>query len=71
MTSGYYSTSWFPSQKYKKNYETMMQYSSNLLQVVLQTYIEYLRGKIEEKKEMNNHGRTVVVDTGATITPVE
>ena len=49
----------------------MMQYSSNLLQVVLQTYIEYLRGKIEEKKEMNNHGRTVVVDTGATITPVE
>ena len=40
-------------------------------QVVLQTYIEYLRGKIEEKKEMNHHGKTVVVDTTAKITPVE
>ena len=29
-------------------------------QVLLQTYIEYLRGKIEEKKEMNHHGRGAI-----------
>ena len=40
-------------------------------QVVLQTYIEYLRGKIEEKKEMNHHGKTVVVNTATKIAPVE
>ena len=27
------------------------------MQVLLQTYIEYLRGKVEDKKEMNHHGR--------------
>jgi hypothetical protein len=42
-----------------------------ILQVVLQTYIEYLRGKIEEKKEMNHHGKTVVVNTATKIAPVE
>ena len=41
------------------------------LQVVLQTYIEDLRGKIEEKKEMNHHGKTVVVNTATKIAPVE
>ena len=40
-------------------------------QVVLQTYIEFIRGKIDEKKEMNHHGKTVVVNTGAKILPVE
>ena len=32
-------------------------WSDVLAQVLLQTYIEYLRGKIEEKKEKNHHGR--------------
>ena len=25
--------------------------------MLLQTYIEYLRGKVEDKKEMNHHGK--------------
>ena len=43
----------------------------------MQTYIEYLRIKLAEKKEMNHHGKSVVVETaGKTtavtpITPVE
>jgi hypothetical protein len=41
------------------------------VQVLLQTYIEYLRGKIEETKEMNHHGKAVVVNTAAKIIPVE
>ena len=36
----------------------------------LQTYIEYLRGKIEDKKEMNHHGKSVVVDTSNDVIPV-
>ena len=38
---------------------------------MLQTYIEYLRGKLEDKKEMNHHGKSVVVETAAGITPIE
>ena len=30
--------------------------------VLLQTYIEYLRGLVEEKKTINHHGREVEVD---------
>ena len=39
--------------------------------VVLQTYIEYLRGKLEVKKEMNHHGKSVVVETDTKLAPVE
>ena len=41
------------------------------LKVVLQTYIEYLRGKLEVKKEMNHHGKSVVVETDTKLAPVE
>ena len=47
------------------------------VQVLMQTYIEYLRSKLEEKKEMNHHGKSVVVETAgktiavSPITPVE
>ena len=30
--------------------------------VLLQTYIEYLRGLVEDKKKINHHGREVEVD---------
>ena len=30
--------------------------------VLLQTYIEYLRGLVEEKKSINHHGREVEID---------
>ena len=33
------------------------------VEVFLQTYIENIRSKIEEKKEMNHHGTTIVVQT--------
>ena len=33
------------------------------VEVFLQTYIENIRSKIEDKKEMNHHGKTIVVDT--------
>merc|ERR1711915_500713 len=32
------------------------------VEVFLQTYIEHIRGNLEDKKEMNHHGKTVVVD---------
>ena len=41
------------------------------VQVILQTYIEYLRGKVEDKKEMNHHGKTIVVDTATKVEPLE
>ena len=31
------------------------------IKVILQTYIEYLRGKTEESKEINHHGKTIEV----------
>ena len=38
-------------------------YSSNFFaKVLLQTYIEYLRGLVEDKKTINHHGREVEVD---------
>ena len=40
-------------------------------QVLLQTYIEHLRSKLEDKKEMNHHGKSVEVNTIGKITPVE
>ena len=30
--------------------------------MLLQTYIEYLRGLVEDKKTINHHGREVEVD---------
>ena len=33
-----------------------------LEKVLLQTYIEYLRGLVEDKKKINHHGREVEVD---------
>ena len=33
-----------------------------LAKVLLQTYIEYLRGLVEDKKTINHHGREVDVD---------
>ena len=33
----------------------------NLFQVLLQTFIEHLRGKVEEKKEINHHGKTIEI----------
>ena len=33
------------------------------VEVFLQTYIENIRSKIEDKKEMNHHGTTIVVQT--------
>ena len=41
------------------------------VQVILQTYVEYLRGKVEDKKEMNHHGKTIVVDTATKVEPLE
>ena len=41
---------------------------SNLIipfvEVLLQTYIEHIRGQMEDKKEMNHHGKTIVVQNG-------
>jgi hypothetical protein len=31
-------------------------------QVLLQTYIEYLRGLVEEAKTINHHGKEITVD---------
>ena len=36
--------------------------ASLLAKVLLQTYIEYLRGLVEDKKTINHHGREVEVD---------
>ena len=33
------------------------------VEVFLQTYIENIRSKIEDKKEMNHHGTAIVVQT--------
>ena len=33
-----------------------------LSQVLLQTYIEYLRGKTEETKEINHHGKKIEIN---------
>ena len=41
------------------------------MKVILQTYIEHLRGKVEDTKEMNHHGSTVVVDTAEKVIPLE
>ena len=38
-----------------------MSVSSVILQVLLQTYIEWLRGEMEDKKKMNKHGRAMLV----------
>ena len=38
-------------------------YSTNsLTKVLLQTYIEYLRGLVEDKKTINHHGREREID---------
>ena len=34
----------------------------SLFQVLLQTYIEYLRGLVEEKTSFNHHGNDVEVE---------
>ena len=34
--------------------------------VLLQTYIEYLRGLVEEKKTINHHGRQIEIDLDMT-----
>ena len=39
-----------------------MELSFLLGKVLLQTYIEYLRGLVEDKKTINHHGREVEVD---------
>ena len=36
--------------------------------MLLQTYIEYLRGLVEDKKTINHHGREVEVDLDALMT---
>jgi hypothetical protein len=38
-------------------------------QVLLQTYIEHLRGKVEDKKEINHHGNAVTVQPAVAATP--
>ena len=35
----------------------------NSSQVLLQTYIEYLRGIVEETKTINHHGKEISVET--------
>ena len=35
----------------------------------MQTYIEHLRGKIDDKKEMNHHGKSVTVTTSTEVAP--
>ena len=37
-----------------------------LTKVLLQTYIEYLRGLVEDKKTINHHGREVQIDLDMT-----
>ena len=39
-----------------------------LAKVLLQTYIEYLRGLVEDKKTINHHGREVEVDLDGLMT---
>ena len=39
-----------------------------LTKVLLQTYIEYLRGLVEEKKTINHHGREREIDLETTTT---
>ena len=34
--------------------------------MLLQTYIEYLRGLVEDKKTINHHGREVQIDLDMT-----
>ena len=36
--------------------------------MLLQTYIEYLRGLVEEKKTINHHGREREIDLETTTT---
>ena len=41
------------------------------VEVFLQTYIENIRSKIVDNKEMNHHGKTIVVDTVNQLAPVK
>ena len=52
-------------------FEIWKRLTNNFFKVFLQTYIEDLRGKLEDSKEMNHHGRSVTVDTVNDVTPVQ
>ena len=49
----------------------MTNYVSPFLQVLLQTYIEYLRGKVEDSQTINHHGKSLQVEDGKVITVSE
>ena len=40
---------------------------SKIYQVLLQTYIEYLRGKVEDSQTINHHGKQLEVEDGKVI----
>ena len=42
-----------------------------LFQVLLQTYIEYLRGKVEDSQTINHHGKSLQVEDGKVVTVSE
>ena len=37
------------------------------LQVLLQTHIEYLRGKIEDSQTINHHGKKLEIEAGKVV----
>merc|ERR1719312_2270308 len=41
------------------------------VEVLLQTYIEYLRGKVEDSQTINHHGKSLQVEDGKVITVSE
>merc|ERR1719431_1830502 len=41
------------------------------IEVLLQTYIEYLRGKVEDSQTINHHGKSLKVEDGKVITVSE
>ena len=43
--------------------------SQKVVQVLLQTYIEYLRGLVEEKTTINHHGKDLEVDLNSDKDP--
>ena len=40
---------------------------TEMCQVLLQTYIEYLRGKVEDNQTINHHGKQLEVEDGKVV----
>ena len=49
------------------NYEIFVQAKTALVQVLVQTYIQHLRTKIEDKTTINHHGKELELDGGTVV----